>query len=91
MEWQNFKLEGYAREFNEAVSNYQEKVTDLIECLDKIDVELSALDTCQYKQQVISQVLGTIQKTVDQMALNNYSNLNKWIDNLDKIVSFLDT
>src|SRR5687768_17679576 len=46
--------------------------------LDKIDVELSALDRCQYKGEVITQILGTIQKTVDQMSLNNYSNLSKW-------------
>lgn len=70
----------------DAVGNYQEKVSDLIEWLDKMDVELSALDKCQYKELVISQILGSIQKIVDQMALNNYSNLTRWIGNLDKLV-----
>ena len=59
----------------------------MIEYLEKIEVELSALDKCQYKKTVVSQILESIQKMVDQMALNNYSNMNKWIENLDKIVS----
>jgi len=88
-DWGNSKLEYYASKLADSVSNYQEKVTDLIEYLDKIDVELSALDRCQYKGEVITQILGTIQKTVDQMSLNNYSNLSKWIENLDKTVPII--
>lgn len=60
----------------------------MIEYLDKIDVELSALDKCQYNDETISQIIGSIQKAIDQMALNNYSNLNIWIEELDKNVNF---
>jgi Ni,Fe-hydrogenase maturation factor len=82
-------LEAYANKLAETVSNYQEKVSDLIEYLEKIDVELSALEKCQYKETVISQILGSIQKTVESMALNNYSNMNKWIENLDSMVHII--
>ena len=68
------------------MNNFLEKVTDLIEYLDKIDVELSALDKCQYNEETISQIIGAIQKSIDQMALNDYSNLHKWIEELDKTV-----
>ncbi|CAK5084784.1 unnamed protein product [Meloidogyne enterolobii] len=83
-DWSNFKLESYVCKFGEAVNNFLEKVTDLIEYLDKIDVELSALDKCQYNEETISQIIGAIQKSIDQMALNDYSNLHKWIEELDK-------
>ncbi|KAL3112905.1 hypothetical protein niasHT_015611 [Heterodera trifolii] len=83
-EWTNFKLESFVVKLADAVGNYQEKVSDLIEWLDKIELEMSSMDKCQFKQEIIAQILGSIQKIVDQMALNNYSNLSKWIENLDK-------
>lgn len=66
-DWNNFKLESYVGKFGDAVNNFLEKVTDLIEYLDKIDVELSALDKCQYNEDTISQIIGSIQKSIDQI------------------------
>nr|CAD2174297.1 unnamed protein product [Meloidogyne enterolobii] len=83
-DWTNFKLESYVCKFGEAVNNFLEKVTDLIEYLDKIDVELAALDKCRYNKETISQIIGSIQKSIDQMTFNDYSNLHKWIEELDK-------
>ena len=60
----------------------------LIKGLDKIDLEMSAIDTCQFDKSVISQILTTIQETVNQLILNNYSNINKWIENLDQTANF---
>jgi len=47
---------------------------------------MKAIDTCQYDGAVISQILSAIQKIVDQFVMNNYSNMNTWIENLDKTV-----
>ena len=68
------------------MTEYEEKVSELIEYLEKIDVEMKAIDTCQYDGAVISQILSAIQKIVDQFVMNNYSNLNTWIENLNKTV-----
>uniref|UniRef100_A0A183BLW5 Dynein heavy chain, cytoplasmic n=2 Tax=Globodera pallida TaxID=36090 RepID=A0A183BLW5_GLOPA len=84
--WSNCKLDTFTVKLAESVSSYEEKVSDLVEWLDKIDLELSTLDKCQFKEEVISQILASIQRIVDQMALNNYSNMNKWIGNLDKML-----
>ena len=70
-----------------AVSDYDQKVTELIKGLDKIDVEVSAIDTCQFEKRVISQIITTIQETVNHLILNNYSNINKWVENLVQTVN----
>lgn len=51
---------------------------------DNIEVDLAALDTCQYNSATIGAQLASIQKSVDQLALGNYSNLTQWVDKLDK-------
>lgn len=78
----------YVSRVADAVNNYQEKVGELIEILDKINVEINALDKCQYKGVVISQILSSIQKSVDQLFLNDYSNLKNWMQELDSTVSY---
>lgn len=49
---------------------------------------MAALDSCQYKQFVFAQILGSIQKGVDQLVHNDYSNLRSWIQSLDNMVCF---
>lgn len=61
-------------------------MSELIDILDNIDVELNALDTCQYKHAVFSQKLSAVQRLVDHLVLNNYSNLKDWIEKLDNTV-----
>jgi dynein heavy chain 1 len=70
----------------EVMNMYQEKVGDLVEILDDIEVELSALDKCQYSAAAVTQILQSIQKSVDQLVLNNYSNLKNYLQNLDSTV-----
>ena len=88
MAWDNYKIETYVTKMADTVSNYDEKVTELIKCLDKIDIEMDAIDTCQFDKSVISQILRTIQETVNKLILNNYSNISEWVENLDQTVIF---
>ncbi|KIH54526.1 hypothetical protein ANCDUO_15331 [Ancylostoma duodenale] len=62
----------------------KERVEELILIADNIEVDLAALDTCQYNSATIGAQLASIQKSVDQLALGNYSNLTQWVDKLDK-------
>lgn len=50
---------------------------------------MAALDSCQYKQSVFAQILASIQKGVDQLVHNDYSNLRLWIKTLDNMVYFI--
>lgn len=78
------RIDGYVGEVAMAVNNYQEKVSDLIEILDKINIEMNALDTCQYNQSVITQILSSIQKNIDQLFLNDYSNKLRFSENIPR-------
>uniref|UniRef100_A0A0N5AC29 DHC_N1 domain-containing protein n=1 Tax=Syphacia muris TaxID=451379 RepID=A0A0N5AC29_9BILA len=82
--WDSYKMDMYAVKFSETISNYQEKVEELEVVLDTIEVNLAALDTCQYSSTTISALLTSIQKAIDQLSLGNYSNLNQWVENIDK-------
>ncbi len=87
MTWDNYKIETYVARMADATNIYNEKVYDLIEALDGIDVDTKALDTCQYSESVIGQLLASIQKWVDQLVVGKYSNLKRWVDEVDRAVS----
>ncbi|KAI1728166.1 dynein heavy chain and region d6 of dynein motor domain-containing protein [Ditylenchus destructor] len=81
--WENFKTEAFATKMAEAVNTYQEKVSELTEILDTIENQTGALDKCQYSVSAISQILSSIQKAVDQLVHNDYSNIKSWLQSLD--------
>lgn len=104
--WDNYRVESYVSKVADATryvvayssnspsllfSIYQEKADELVDVLDKIELHLNALDTCQYSQTAISNIITAIQGLVDKLALGNYSNLSVWVEDLDRQVSDTDT
>jgi hypothetical protein len=71
----------------DAANNYQDKVYDLMEILDKIESDVKALESCPYNRDVISGHLQSIQKNVDQLSYGSYSNQVAWTEKLSKKVS----
>ncbi|VDK17416.1 unnamed protein product [Anisakis simplex] len=84
LQWESYKMDPYVVKLSETISNYQEKVEELDMVLDRIEVDLAALDTCQYSSATIAALLSSIQKAVDQLSLGNYSNLHYWVESIDK-------
>ncbi|KAF8367390.1 dhc-1 [Pristionchus pacificus] len=82
--WESFKIEPYVMKMAEAINNYEEKVEELMEVIDRIDSHKAALETCQYSTAVVESHLTSLQKAVDQLSLGHYSNLNTWVERLDK-------
>uniref|UniRef100_A0A1I7XR26 DHC_N1 domain-containing protein n=1 Tax=Heterorhabditis bacteriophora TaxID=37862 RepID=A0A1I7XR26_HETBA len=82
--WESYKIDPYVGKLADTVNNYQERVEELILIVDKIEVDLAALETCQYSSATIGALLASIQKSVDQLVLGNYSNLSQWVNKLDK-------
>ena len=76
-------MDPYVTKMAELINVYQEKVDELIDLLDKIETDMSALEKCQYTTQTVSGLLASIQKSVDQLALGNYSNLHSWVETID--------
>ena len=84
--WESYKLDPYVQRLAETVFQFQEKVDDLLEVEEQIDIELRALDTCAYSHPTFSEVLNKIQKAVDDLSLHQYSNLPQWVAKLDQEV-----
>lgn len=57
---------------------------ELIAVETSIDLEVKALDSCLYKQQSFQDILGKIQKSVDDLSRRLYSNLAQWVQQLDE-------
>ena len=59
---------------------------DLLAIEEQIDGEVRSLETCTYSHVVFCEILGRIQKAVDDLSLNQYSNLPQWVTKLDQEV-----
>lgn len=86
LQWESYRLDPYVQRFAEAVFNFQEKVDDLLVVTRQIELEVKALETCAYSRTNIEEILGKIQKAVDDLSLHQYSNLASWVSRLDEEV-----
>lgn len=62
------------------------QVDDLVAIEEEIELEVKALETCAYSNAVFTEILGKIQKAVDNLSLHSYSNLPQWVAKLDQRV-----
>ena len=82
--WESYKLDPFVQKMSEVTFQFQEKVDDLLIIVEQIDLEAKALDTCAYNNSTFLEVMGKIQKHVDDLSLNQYSNLPQWVTKLDQ-------
>uniref|UniRef100_A0A1I7Y6V7 Dynein heavy chain, cytoplasmic n=1 Tax=Steinernema glaseri TaxID=37863 RepID=A0A1I7Y6V7_9BILA len=82
--WDSYKVDPYVAKFSDSIGRYQDKVDELLVTLDRIELDLATLETCQYSSKVFSDILASIQKSVDQLSLGQYSNLNTWVEAVDR-------
>ncbi|ORY33069.1 putative motor [Naematelia encephala] len=74
----------FVREFASVISLLQDKATAVIEITDDISRLVEELSTCAFTSEAFSALLGRIQKTIDQLNLENYSNLEVWVASLNE-------
>lgn len=80
----------FVREFQAATSLLQTKVATLVGINTTVHTALKELETCPYKKGDFQEKLETIQKSVDQLNLENYANLATWVSDMnDRIESIL--
>ena len=79
----------FVREFASVVTLLQDKATALIEIAGEITRLVEDLGTCDFSADAFSNILGQVQKKVDHLNLENYSNLDFWVlqlnDRIDKV------
>lgn len=86
MVWESYKRDSYVQRLGEAVSNFSEKVDELLDIVEAIDLEVRAIETCSYSATTFTEILNKIQKAVDDLSLHRYSNLPEWVRRLDEEV-----
>ncbi|WVQ93134.1 hypothetical protein IAU59_000198 [Kwoniella sp. CBS 9459] len=81
----------FVREFASIISLLQDKTNSLIEISVDIARIVEELGTCDFSTEAFSALLSQIQKTIDHLNLENYSNLDAWVSTLneriDKVLS----
>ena len=73
----------FIREFASVVSLLQDKATAVIEITGDIARILEELSTCNFTTATFTGLLSQIQKTIDHLNLENYSNLDVWVATLN--------
>ncbi|GAA5826137.1 hypothetical protein JCM11251_007177 [Rhodosporidiobolus azoricus] len=73
----------YIREFASIVSEFQDRTDHLIDLYGDISRIVDELTTCAYTADAFSEHLASLQKTIDKLNLEGYSNLSAWTAQLD--------
>ena len=73
----------FVREFASVVSLLQDKAAALIEIANDITRIVEELGNCHFTSDAFSGLLGQLQKQVDHLNLENYSNLDTWVGMLN--------
>lgn len=84
--WESYKRDSYVQRLGESVLNFQEKVDELLDIVEQIDVEVRSIESCHYSTSTFSEILANVQKAVDDLSLHRYSNLGEWVSRLDREV-----
>ncbi|CBX94114.1 similar to cytoplasmic dynein 1 heavy chain 1 [Plenodomus lingam JN3] len=73
----------FVRDFAAATSLLQMKVSTLVSINATVEKALKDLETCPYNKDAFQQNLETIQKSIDQLNLENYANLASWVSDMN--------
>jgi dynein heavy chain 1 len=73
----------YVREFASIVSEFQDRTDSLVDLYADLSRTIDELKTCAYTSEAFSTHLATIQKTIDNLNLEGYANLETWVRQLD--------
>lgn len=84
--WESYKLDPYVKKLSEAVFQFAEKVDEVLSVEMQTSVDIKSLETCAYSAKTFGEILAKIQKAVDDLSLKQYSNLTKWVNQIDQEV-----
>ncbi|TGZ77375.1 dynein heavy chain [Ascodesmis nigricans] len=77
----------FVRDFGASVTTLQEKTGTLQAIHETIKKAMKDLQTCHYDSETFRAKLLLIQKAIDQLNLENYSNLSYWVEELNDNLS----
>ena len=87
LKWESLsKLDPYVKSLSEAVTSFRDKVDNLLEKEIEIRDELNKIKTCPLQEQNFLDIIGNVQKYIDELNLLSYSNLEHWVKSIDQQV-----
>lgn len=82
--WDSYKVENYVQIFSKMIYNFEDQVDELLSITEKIEVSVESIGSCNYSHATFTEILTRIQKAVDDLCLHQYSNLGRWVAELDQ-------
>ncbi|KAI9031438.1 dynein heavy chain [Hyaloraphidium curvatum] len=76
----------FVRDLAGAVAVFQDKVAAAVEANQVAKQALDELRTCAFSKQAFAGILERVQKQIDHLNLEGYSNLEEWVKTLDSTV-----
>lgn len=74
----------YVRELANKVSVFQERTDELLFMYDDLMKVIADLKTCEFSQDTFARLLSKIQKTIDDLSVAGYVNLQHWTNEIDR-------
>ena len=82
--WDSREIAEWVSKLAGSVSKFEERVEELLNACGQIDTALETLETVDYDAGKFKGVLETVQKTIDNMSLSGYSDLDSWVKVISK-------
>lgn len=77
--WDTPEMTDWVTRLTENVTKLEDRVEQLLRACDKVDIALNLLEQVDYDAVKFQSVLASIQKTIDEMSLSGYSDLDLWV------------
>ena len=81
--WDSYKVENYVQGFSKIIYNFEDQVDELLAITEKVELLLESLGSCAYSHAIFTEILTKVQNAVDDLSLHQYSNLGRWVAELD--------
>ena len=85
IDWKkDFRIKKFADKIEVSVKNYEDAVSEAIEKSQQVEERLTAMGACPAQHKVLQEQLTAIQKIVDELNFNDFSNLSQWVEDLEE-------
>ena len=78
--WDTPEMTDFVAKLTDAVTKFEDRIEQLLRACDKVDIALNLLEEIEYDSSKFQSILGSIQKTIDEMSLSGYSELDTWVN-----------
>jgi dynein heavy chain 1 len=77
--WEGKEISEWVAQLTTSISKFEDRVEQLLRACDKVDIALNLLEEVDYNTDKFRAVLASIQKTIDDMSLSGYNDLDSWV------------